>query len=548
LRRPLAATHDGGLSALTMAGGELVVRPVEPPRRVLPLLLVGLGVGAVVVTLPFGVKATVGGSLVLLVATAVALGETRARFVTWANALAALFLVFWLIPMKSYGLPVNLPFALEPYRLFLLALFLIWIAALVVGKGRLSAAGHGGPILFLFLVALASMILNLNKIADLAGSQTDALKPMSFFIGFLFVYMLVASTTQGLPAIDRLVRTLVVGGSIVAVAAIYESARRYNVFDHLDQWIPVLVKTEREVDAVRGGRLRVYASAQHPIALGCALTMMVPLAVYLAQHARSKWATYGWLGATILLATGAFATISRTIVVMGIVMILMWLMLRRRQIQRFWPLVFMLPVVVHFVAPGALGGIWKAFFPEGGLVSSAGGRAGETGSGRFADYGAARMLWEQSPLVGNGSGYQGLIPVEAGRRIAEGQQAVTTASNLIFDNAYLTALVELGILGVIGLVWLGFGAAFKLGRAAKKTDGPAGDLMAVCAVSCAGFAASMYLFDAIAFVQATLVFVVIAALGMCARQAVLQEARDEARALEGYRPPPAPSPLRSRLN
>ena len=506
----------------------------------LPLLIAGGGFAVMVATLPFGAEAMFGGSFVMVLATAVALREARAPFVTWANGLAALFMVFWLIPTKTYGLPINLPFALEPYRLFLLLLFLVWVAALLVGKSRVSAAGHAGPIALLFFTALASLLVNYKSLADLSGSETEAIKPLTFFMGFLFVFMLVASTTRDLRAIDKLVRTLVVGGTIVAFSAIYEASNYYNVFDHLDQWIPLLVKHEREIDAVRGGRLRVYASAQHPIALGCALTMMVPLSIYLAQHALSKWRSRAWMGAAIVLATGAFCTISRTIVAMGVVMLLTWIVLRASQIKRFWPLAFMLPVVVHFVAPGALGGIWKSFFPEEGLVSSLGGRAGEGGSGRFADYGAAHTLWEASPLVGIGPGGQSLISVEAGRRIEEGLEAVTTAPNLIFDNQYLTTLVELGIIGVIAVAWLAWGAAYKLGKMAKRNHDQPGDLMAVCAVSCAGFAASMYLFDAIAFIQATLVFFVIAALGMRARELVLEAAPQRVARLDRHLLEPAP--------
>jgi hypothetical protein len=286
--------------------------------------------------------------------------------------------------------------------------------------------------------------------------------------------------------------------------------------------------------------LRVYASAQHPIALGCALTMMIPLSIYLAEQAVTKWRSRAWAATAIVLATGAFGTISRTIVVMGIVMLLMWLVVRRQQIQRFWPMLFMLPVFAHFAAPGALGGIWKAFFPKEGLVNSLGGRAGEGGSGRLADYAAARTLWEEASPVGIGPGGQALISVEAGRRIEEGLAAVTSAANLIFDNQYLTTLVEFGILGVVALAWLTWGAAFKLGKLARRNHDPAGDLMAVCAVSCAGFAASMYLFDAIAFIQATLVFFVVAALGLRARELVLARQREEAARLERSPLQPAP--------
>jgi polysaccharide biosynthesis protein PslJ len=505
----------------------------SPPRRLLPLGIVGAGLVVLVATIPLGPKAAVGGSVVMVLATGIALLESRAPFVTWPNALAALFGVFWLIPMKIYGLPVNLPFALEPYRLFLLVLLVAWIGALVLGRTGVSAAGHAGPIALLFFVALGSLVLNYRELADLGGSETEAVKPLTFFMAFLLVYMLVASTIRDIVSVERLVRVLVAGGTIVALAAIYEAATRYNVFDHLDRLLPFLVKHEREIDAVRGGRLRVRSSAQHPIALSVALTAMVPLALYLAGRARSPWRSRGWMAATIVLATGAFTTVSRTMVVMGIVMLVVWLVLRRRQIQRFWPLLVLLPFVVHFAAPGAIGGIWKAFFPEEGLITSLGGRAGEGGSGRFADYGAARTLWEESPVLGSGPGSYSLVPVEAARRIEQGLQAVTNAPNLIFDNQYLTSLVEFGVVGVIALLWLTFGAAFKLARYSLRHRTPVGDLAAVCAVSCAGFGASMFLFDALAFIQATLVFFVVAALGL--RATMLASS-------PGRLPPPAVGP------
>jgi O-antigen ligase len=220
----------------------------------------------------------------------------------------------------------------------------------------------------------------------------------------------------------------------------------------------------------------------------------------------------------MVMAVGSFGTISRTIVVMGLVMMLFWLFMRRQQIQRFWPLLPLLPVMVHFAAPGAMGAIWKAFFPKEGLVSSLGGREGETGSGRFSDYGAARTLWEEGPVFGNGPGSLAYVPVEAERRMEEGLQTVTAASNLIFDNQYLTMLVEFGIVGVLALAWLTLGTVWKLARAGRSDHSPLGDLIALCAISCAGFAASMLLYDTVAFIQVTLVFFVVAALGLRARE------------------------------
>ena len=95
-----------------------------------------------------------------------------------------------------------------------------------------------------------------------------------------------------------------------------------------------------------------------------------------------------------------------------------------------------------------------------------------------------------------------------------------TGAPIIFDDQYLNSLVSIGFLGLAAVIWFVWGAAAKLIAEARRRRGPEGDLIAACAVSCAGFAAGMFTFDAFAFVQCTLLFFVIAALGLRARSLV----------------------------
>jgi hypothetical protein len=89
----------------------------------------------------------------------------------------------------------------------------------------------------------------------------------------------------------------------------------------------------------------------------------------------------------------------------------------------------------------------------------------------------------------------------------------------------MATLVSLGALGLIAAIWVVWGAAFKLTAAARRhREGPEADLVAACALSCAGFAAAMLFFDAFAFVQATIVFFIIAAVGLRLRQLGLEPA------------------------
>jgi polysaccharide biosynthesis protein PslJ len=481
-------------------------------RRGVPLALVALGGLAFLVTIPLGPQAIAGGAIVLLLASVLALRDASVPVFTWANMAAALILLIWFVPIRTYSLPVDLPFNLEPYRLFLLALVFAWLIGLLAGRSRLSAAGHAYPLILLTAVLFATQIVNFDEINPVTG-EPEAIKSLSFFLSFVIAFLLVTSTIDSVADMDKLVRMLVVGGGVVALATLYDSRFSYNVFDHLHQWIPLLEFQPREVDQERGGLIRVYGSAQHPIALSVALLMTIPLAIYLAGRASTVFRSRLWLGIAIVSLTGALATVSRTTVVMAVVMVLVGLWLRGRALVRFWPLLLILPVVVHFVAPGAIGGIYKAFFPEEGLVTSLEGRAGQGGSGRFADYGPGLDLWSSSPLVGIGIAEQ-LVPSD----LPPGASSGAAETALIFDNQYLNTFVTTGVLGFGAVLWFVWGGVLKLARTARRRIGQDSDLVAACAMAAAGFGASMFLFDAFYFVQCTLFFFVIAAMGLRTRE------------------------------
>jgi hypothetical protein len=485
----------------------------QPPavRRGVPLALAAFGTLAFLVTLPLGPQAAVGGAVVLLLACLLALRDTTAAVFTWPNMAATLILLLWFVPIKTYSLPVDLPFELEPYRLFLLALGFAWLVGLLGGRSHLAAHGQAYSLILLTGVLFTTQIVNFDEV-NAASAEPEALKSLSYFLSFVIVFVLITSTIDSLPALDKLVRMLVLGAGVVAVSALYDSRVTYNVFEHLHQWIPVLEFHPREVDQARGGLLRVYGSAQHPIALSVALLMMIPLAIYLAGRASTLIRSRLWVGIAILCAAAGLATVSRTSVVMIIAMVVVALWLRGKAVVRFWPLLLLLPVVVHFLAPGALGGIYKAFFPEEGLVSSLEGRAGQTGSGRFADLGPGFDIWVQSPLVGTGIGEQ-TVPTD----LPPGASSDPAAPDLIFDNQYLNTIVTTGLLGLVAVAWFVWGSVLKLARAARRRLDHPSDLLAACCIAIAGFGASMFLFDAFYFVQCTLFFFMIAAIGLRAR-------------------------------
>ncbi|MET0938704.1 MAG: O-antigen ligase family protein [Gaiellaceae bacterium] len=494
-------------------------QPVEA-RPLAPLVVAALGAAVFAVSVAHSPSTAVAGAVAFAGAAVLALRETHKPIVTWPNAIVCLVLVIWLIPIRLYRLPVGLPFNLEPYRIAVLLLIFGLILGIMAGHLPVTAAGHGRALLALGGVAFASQAVNWSSL-DIPGQPPVAFKTLSYFVSFVAIFMLIAAAIQRYGDARQVISGLVIGGAIVAVAAMIESRTRSNLFENLDNWIPGLVKNPREVLELRGGRLRVRGSAQHPIALGVALTMCVPLAIVLAQYAATQARKFMWLAAAAFCTMGALVTVSRTVVAMAVVMTIVGLVVRPEQVLKYWPVLLVLPAIAHVAAPGTLGALYKSIFPEEGLAADLQGREGLGGSGRLADLAPGIDLWRESPLVGHGLGFV----ATTASPLAEGATQGATGFQIIFDNQYMATLVSLGALGLIAAIWVVWGAAFKLIRSARRhREGPEADLVAACALSCAGFGASMLFFDAFAFVQATLVFFIIAAVGLRLRQLGLDPA------------------------
>ncbi len=492
-------------------------------RRAGPLAIAGVGMAALAAGLVVGDQAAVGGAVVFFLACLVALRDSTSPFFTWRTGIVALIVVIWLVPIKNYRLPVDLPFDLEVYRLLIMALVLTWLASAAAHGGQLRAGGHGKAAVLLAATTIGALVININTIRD-AGLQTEALKSVSFSLSFLLAFVLICSTLETLADVDAAVTALVLGGAIVAIAAIYESRTFHNYFNELGNWIPFLDYQGRGNETTRAGRLRVRASSQHPIALGAVLAMCVPLAMYVTSRATTKAHRWLWLGIGFVILTGALSTLSRTVVVMLVVMTVFALWLRRRAVVRLWPVLVAIPLLVPLIAPGALRTLYGALTPEGGLIAEQEERAGAKGSGRVADLGPGFELWLEAPALGPGPG-TGVTRDDA---TTGGASTLSTPrdddranpvpkTGTIFDNQYMLSLVTVGALGLAAIVWFVWGSVVKLaGAARRRLDGP-GDLLAACAIACAGFAAGMFTYDTFAFVQVTLVFYVIAALGLTAR-------------------------------
>jgi O-antigen ligase len=435
-------------------------------------------------------------------AAVVAIGATAHRVLTrWDSMLVALIAVIMLIPIRRYTMPGDLPFELEPYRVLVALLAAAWVTALLVDpRVRVRRSGFEGPLALIAFATVGSVIVNGNRISEL-GVDSEVTKKLTFFASFLLVFYLVVSVTRWAGGVDLLVKTFVAAGAIVAMFAIYETRTGYNFFDHLSGFVPFIEINEYPTSGRRGGQIRATGSAQHPIALGAALVMLTPLAVYLARMTGRR----RWYGAAALLCLGSLATVSRTGVLMLLVVGVVFIWLRPKEAKRMWPALIPAIVVIHFAMPGALGTIRGAFFPEGGLIADQMKSAGTRGSGRVADLGPALSEWSQNPVLGQGFGTR---IVDRGKYNAQ-----------ILDNQWLKTLLETGVLGLVAWVWLYARAIRRFGRHARDDPSPRGWLLAALTAALAAFAFGMVTYDAYSFIQVTFISFLFLAIAASLAQA-----------------------------
>jgi O-antigen ligase/polysaccharide polymerase Wzy-like membrane protein len=435
------------------------------------------------------------GELTLAVMAITLLAVGYRSLLQWRMLIGALLLIILLIPIKRYRIPGDLPFELEPYRIAVMAIVAAWISSLLVDpRVKLRSSGFEGPLLLLVLACIGSIISNSARITELAV-DANVLKELTFLFSFILVLYIIVSVVRTRQTLDLMLKVLVGGGAIVALLAVIEARAGFNVFDRLGG-LPLLEPAEVVDVGTRAGRVRAYASAQHPIALSAALVMLIPLGIYLG------WSGHGrkWWGAVALLCLGSLTTMSRTSIVMMLVVVIVFFWLRREQIKRLWPLAIPMLVAVQLVLPGTLGGLRASFFPEGGLIADQSKSVGSRGQGRVADLAPTLDQVSQRPVFGEGYG----------SRIVDGE----TPNAQILDNQWLASLLETGLAGGAALLWLFWLAVRRLGKAAKRVPGPSGSLFVALAGATAALSVGMLTFDAFSFIQVTFfLFIVLAFAG-----------------------------------
>ncbi len=429
-------------------------------------------------------------SLLIVVATLVAWHRALLR---WRVLLLFVLAIVLFVPIARYSLPIDLPFGLEFYRLAVAFVLAAWVGSLLVDpKTRLRRSPFDRPIGLIVFATLGSVLVNVGRVLPL---ESAVLKSVTFFLSFILFYYFIISVVTSQAAVVRVTQFLVAGVACIAFFALVEQRTHFNVFDHLRVAFPFLEFQPLPPD-VRYGLLRARASSQHPIALGVLFAMMVPLGLALAKSRSSRW----W-GPTLLIMCGLAGTASRTPILALVAAGFTLLWLRPRDVVRLLPLVIPMLIVVKIAAPGAIATVKNSFFPQGGLLAQQSTLAGDPTliSGR-ANLGPRLREGIRTPLLGQGQG----------TRQTGSDNPLRNAP--ILDNQWLGLFLEIGLLGVIGWVWLIVRSVGRLGRVARTRGSPEGWLAAGLAASITSFAVGMFTYDSLAFIQEAFVLWTLLAL------------------------------------
>jgi hypothetical protein len=453
------------------------------------LLVVGTA-GVLAGTAAGGKTAEAAALLAAALAIVAVLGS---RLLSWQVLAGLILAVALFVPARRVVLAVHVPIDPEPYRVLAAGVFLLWLVALLIDPAvRLRKTRFDWPLAILLVAILLSQLAN-PGLVDVYGESV--VKALTLFVSILLLYYFVTSVFTTRADVDMLVKALVVGGTVVAGAALVERATHYNVFNQFGR-LPGLQAGEAGQITERFGSRRVVASAEHPIALGALLALVVPFSVYLVR--RSRW----WLVATAVLASGVVVTVSRTPIVMLFASAVVFAVLRPR-VLRFAPLIPLALVIAYLATPSALSSTFHAFFPSGGILAEQSTSLNQGGSntrGRLNDLRPALRNVSQRPIFGSGLGTRVYNPDNTAGYLPDGRYGG------ILDDQWLGSLIDIGALGVAALLWLFFSGYRALAREARARNDDDGWLATAFAATMVSFPVGMLFFDMFSFTQETVVF------------------------------------------
>ena len=401
-----------------------------------------------------------------------------------------LFMIF-LIPFDSIIFKVHLPANASLDRVFEVVMVAVFVAGRAIhGRGRFRRRLTPVEIALLTFggIALLSIVLNIDRIYQ-QNQFSFVEKSFSQLIAYgVFFFVVIATVRpQEMPAFSRLILALT---CLTALGTFYESRTGYNVFYVWSgQLLHPIASVAHSPTVIhpKFGAKTVVGPTQHGLALASMLTIGLPFAVLPLLEARRRSERLRYLLIIGLILAADLTTYRKTATYAPLAAIIV-LAAYKRQMLRWAPLaIIVLVPLIHFVSPGALGGVTK-------IIPSS--NNGDYTDGRAGDYAAVAPDILNNVILGRGYGTLDNTNLRMYR---------------ILDNQYLDTLFVVGVVGLASYLAIVF-AAMMTAHGVIKRGGVRAPPALAASAGCAAFGVVSATYDAAGFPQAVYSFLFAAGL------------------------------------
>jgi hypothetical protein len=407
------------------------------------------------------------------------------RLLPWS--IAFFLAMVFLFPFDSTDLPIPLPLDATLDRPVLGLIVAIWIASAssLIGVRRLSM----GPVHWAFaifaLIAVTSVLLNFPTLQRL--EQVDVpVKKLALLFSYGLLFSVVASSLRP-TEVRRLIVFMVGLASITAIGVIVEYRTGFNAFYTWGEKLLPGVTPPADIGTYDSiGRKTIVGPTIHPLAAAMMLSLVLPFAVMGLLRTEDRRAKVFYAVAAALMIGAAAATQRKTAFIVPAICLVVLTAYRPRMLLKRAPLGVLLAVGIAVAAPGALAGVVDQLKPSAftGVLTT---------QDRISDYDAIRPEVINHPLFGRG------------------YDSFDHKRYRILDNQYLTLVVNVGILGVLGYLGIMLSAFLLAHRCARSYDPDRAWFGPAAASAVIGLTIGSALLDTLALPQLPYLFCFLAA-------------------------------------
>jgi hypothetical protein len=366
------------------------------------------------------------------------------RLLPWS--IAFFLTMLFLFPFDSTDLPISLPLDATLDRPVLGLIVGIWIvsASSLLGVRRLGMGPVHWAFIIFALLAVLSVLLNYPTLERL-GQVSVPVKKLALLFSYGVLFSVVASSLRP-TEVRRLIVYMVWLASITAIGVIVEYRTGFNAFYSWGEKLLPGVTPPADLGTYDSiGRKTVVGPTIHPLAAAMLLSLVLPFAVMGLMRTPDRRAKVLYAVGAALMIGGAAATQRKTAFIVPVVCLVVLTAYRPKMMLKRLPLGAVLAVGIATVAPGALAGIVDQLRP--GQVTGV-----MTTQDRVSDYDAIRPEVINHPVLGRG------------------YDSYDQKRYRILDNQYLTLVVNVGFLGVLGYLGIMLSAFLLAHRCARSYD------------------------------------------------------------------------------